>query len=922
MTDGSSDHTDYNLMLYGDAVPVSFENTINPLFNPTVLEDIRLDLQHDTGSTSGASSIRVSDAIRQYKSQSRSPHNKVSKPYLKRLRFKQFCDHNYTATQYIVFADDISEVQCDAKGDEINVILKNNTTGNAVGNECKMNVFTQYNLIHNAKEIMRFHSITCSAKVLDNDGNEMLLNHRAQFVDADSFLKCNFVFDTAHGDRLDSNKSYIYVMDGAEEYTTYKLNDYLIVTRDELKHLPDSCQTALVYRVTNISTVSVHDLDLKGVDTNRTMRLNQSNNIFRLSVASPRTVHEYIFRANIEKDQKMEPEDEESSRRLFIHVEGDEQILDYSWEKSARYNPAEGVDVSYSISFGININVYFKMDWDYYSGNEDLVFKMYGQYSAEFNFDVMIANTITIPLPDVIDEIQGSVTLWIGIIPVWVKPYLKTNAELTALLPVEVSAALDCTYSASYQEGYAYSSSNTYTPAYGLIAKDFYLSVSSGIHYDFGTGYTADSCAQANYKYNDGYGQTCEYFAFKRYGGSCHCLSTVWYPAYQRTGWNLYKMGADCDTQTTTCESDLIGCGVVDVQLHNYEDTRCADSCYTSCSMYTCSDCNPWGTQDETTTYFSEQKISETKIISKECRKTYSVKENRENDLCTTLKEDDNIGFDLVIEPIIGAQLYDIVNVYSRIPILNQLRIQPIETNPSVCGLSSSTSMCASDSNTIYVSFKLTSSWSLYLGAVIQVEDAVKAAISALMGNTDTQYTQSIPSGIIDPSHEIAIFTNVNLLSMRLGCLRMIELSTNLNSYLLTRCCGASGTFTTSTTTTSTTQSPTTSAAPDYACNVVELVDPISSDSEIMPINVCMTSDNQTTIESIQFVCDSNGVGQMEVYQNSADCIGTPTSTLDPCNYWSETDPCVATSTCDSIPCTYTAVEQWDGVTQCNGDQV
>eukprot|EP01083_Nonionella_stella_P074020 200566_1 len=922
MTDGSSDHTDYNLMLYGDNVPSTFQNTMNPIFNPTVVEDIRLDLQQHTGS---ASTIGVSDVIRQYKNQR---HNNVRKPYIKRQRFKQFCDHNHTATQYIVFADDNPKVHCDTKEDAINVILKHNTTDHAVDNTCEMNVFTEYNLMHDQKEIMRLHSITCSAKVLDNDGKEMLLNHNAQFVDADTFLKCNFVFDNAHSDRLNPNKSYVYVMDAAEDYTTYKLNEYLIVTRDELKHLPDSCQTALVYRVTDISTVSVHDLDLKGVDANRTMRLNQSNNIFRLSVVSPRTVHEYIFRANIEKDQKMEPEDEESSRRLFIHVEGEEQIDDYSWTKSDTYGLVQGIDISYSVSFGLSLNVHFKMDWDLFSLNEEFEFWISGEYFAQCNFAVLIGKVVSIPLPDLIDVVLNTPVIWVGIIPVWIKPFLKINANVAVLSPVEVNATLDCIYRASYKEGYMYSRKNLYKPAYGLIGTDYYLYDDDGNHfppsYDFGNGYTEESCAQANYNYET---DDCDFFAYNRHDGSCHCISDSWGTPSRTTGWNLYRLGAECDPPETTCETDAAGCALINVwpkyyQLHNYEDQRCDSSCFLlSCSMYTCTKCNTL-VSDVKIPYFSDEKISETKIISKECHKSYSV---ADNDLCTSLKEDDNIGFDLVIEPVIGVKLYEIINVYARVPFLIELRMQPIETNPSVCGLPSSTSMCASDSHTVYVSFRLTASWSLYLGAVIEIEDVFSQAMAALIGNTGTQFVQSIAPGIVDPSHEITIFEKFHLFSMRLGCLRMIDLSTTINSYLLTRCCEGSGASTTSTTTTSTTQSPITSAAPDHACNVVELSDPSSSYSEIIPINVCMTSEDQTIMEmeSVQFVCDSNGAGQMEFYQNSVDCIGTPTSTLDPCDRWLETsDPCVATSTCDSIPCTYTAVEQWDGVTQCNGDQV
>eukprot|EP01083_Nonionella_stella_P164597 545269_1 len=64
-------------MLHGDNVTSAFQNTMNPIFNPT--EDMHLDLQQHT----------VSDVIRQYKDQ----------PYIKRQRFKQFCSHNHTATQ-------------------------------------------------------------------------------------------------------------------------------------------------------------------------------------------------------------------------------------------------------------------------------------------------------------------------------------------------------------------------------------------------------------------------------------------------------------------------------------------------------------------------------------------------------------------------------------------------------------------------------------------------------------------------------------------------------------------------------------------------------------------------------------------------------------------------------------------------------
>eukprot|EP01083_Nonionella_stella_P296157 1006182_1 len=249
-------------------------------------------------------------------------------------------------------------------------------------------------------------------------------------------------------------------------------------------------------------------------------------------------------------------------------------------------------------------------------------------------------------------------------------------------------------------------------------------------------------------------------------------------------------MGAECYKATTTCELDATGCSGLDLnqnyQLDTYETDKCSDGYLVSYSWYTCVGCDPFSSDDTTTTHFSDENIHETKIISKQCSKSYSVNENRDNDLCNTLKTNDDIGFDLVIEPVIGAKLYEIVNVYARIPILNKLRMQPIQTSPSICGFSSSTSMCAFDSDTIYASFRLTTSWSLYFGAVISVENAVSQATNALLNNTNTQYTQYNPSAIVDPSHEVHVFGPYNLISSyRLGCVSMIGLSAPLNSDLL-----------------------------------------------------------------------------------------------------------------------------------------
>eukprot|EP01083_Nonionella_stella_P318769 1166858_1 len=618
----------------------------------------------------------------------------------------------------------------------------------------------------------------------------------------------------------------------------------------------------------------------------------------------------------------MEPEDEESSRRLFIHVEGEEQIDDYSWTKSDTYGLVQGIDISYSVSFGLSLNVHFKMDWDLFSSNEEFEFWISGEYFAQCNFAVLIGKVVSIPLPDLIDVVLNTPVIWVGIIPVWIKPFLKINANVAVLSPVEVNATLDCIYRASYKEGYMYSRKNLYKPAYGLIGTDYYLYDHDGnnfpLLYDFGNGYTEESCAQANYNYET---DDCDFFAYNRHDGSCHCISDSWETPYPTTGWNLYRLGAECDPPETTCKTDAAGCALINVwpkyyQLHNYEDQRCDSACllFFSCSMYTCTKCDTL-VSDVEIPYFSDEKISETKIISKECHKSYSV---ADNDLCTSLKEDDNIGFDLVIEPVIGVKLYEIINVYARVPFLIELRMQPIETNPSVCGLPSSTSMCASDSHTVYVSFRLTASWSLYLGAVIQIEDAFEQAMTALVGDTNTQYAQQIPFDIVDSSHETEMFTDKTLLSgYRLGCVAMIDLSTFVNSLLLTDCCGVPLTSTT------TTDSPVTSATPDSACNVVELVDQTGYYlPAIMPINVCITRDNQSMAESVQFVCDSNGAGQMEFYQNSVDCIGTPTSIEDPCTYWMGADSCVATSICDASPCAYATAEFWEGVSQCNGDQV
>eukprot|EP01083_Nonionella_stella_P176000 614593_1 len=107
------------------------------------------------------------------------------------------------------------------------------------------------------------------------------------------------------------------------------------------------------------------------------------------------------------------------------------------------------------------------------------------------------------------------------------------------------------------------------------------------------------------------------------------------------------------------------------------------------------------------------------------------------------------------------------------------------------------------------------------------------------------------------------------------------------------------------------------------SCNSVEILETATENGQsamAYPIDICVTRDllGHTEVNSGKLVCD-NGVGRLEMYAGSAHCSGTP-SFEDPCHFDWELEQCGSTSVCDSVPCTYAALEYWDEVTECNGE--
>eukprot|EP01083_Nonionella_stella_P069632 185734_1 len=113
----------------------------------------------------------------------------------------------------------------------------------------------------------------------------------------------------------------------------------------------------------------------------------------------------------------------------------------------------------------------------------------------------------------------------------------------------------------------------------------------------------------------------------------------------------------------------------------------------------------------------------------------------------------------------------------------------------------------------------------------------------------------------------------------------------------------------------------------DPTCNSIHVYDAGAPETLQFgyPTDACMASDVQsgTFHESFMFVCNANDEVEVQHFDNF-DCAGTP-SILEPCEWLYdgiEVQDCVYTSHCGLPLCSYHFVENWEGVTQCDGDEV
>eukprot|EP01084_Bolivina_argentea_P055503 101741_1 len=116
------------------------------------------------------------------------------------------------------------------------------------------------------------------------------------------------------------------------------------------------------------------------------------------------------------------------------------------------------------------------------------------------------------------------------------------------------------------------------------------------------------------------------------------------------------------------------------------------------------------------------------------------------------------------------------------------------------------------------------------------------------------------------------------------------------------------------------------------SCSSYELYDasnPTAPRIEIHPTGVCNAADlhSGTWHESILAVCNDND--QVEIHHfNNFDCSGVPSSIKDPCFFeeyelYGEYEECAYESYCHLPLCSsYHSIQMWEGVTQCNGDEV
>eukprot|EP01084_Bolivina_argentea_P173262 300100_1 len=372
-----------------------------------------------------------------------------------------------------------------------------------------------YNLFTGAETMESIYHITCPAHH-DHPSGFIHLTAHNQFIDRDTFIKCNLKYDNnnknenAIGPKLNQHKSYILVDDHLYDDNTFKLNDYLIAdlkTFEQIKHI--GCNEP-IYKI----------IDIKHVKT-----VTDSHKMLKLYVQLPESPMDFILSIDVtghkhpaqnvhkniniietkttelgninttdidelgnrrklpglwgkHKYEELVDASSDAQEKQFINdkdIDGKSKtLIDKTWPLNYNKDWVKDIDIQLvpgfqlvgsgkgSVNFGLDLVVKttfdYKLHWSKILTGKKvksaIKFAVNGMWSLKGNVKFTIDAQLSLK-GTLIPKIGQTIIVPIGVVPFVFKPYFKTEMKID-LTSFYFEFTLDCDYSETISIAYDY----------------------------------------------------------------------------------------------------------------------------------------------------------------------------------------------------------------------------------------------------------------------------------------------------------------------------------------------------------------------------------------------------------------------------------------------------------------------------------
>ena len=644
------------------------------------------------------------------------------------------------------------------------------------------------------KKFENIYDITCPTNIdINNDkiNGDLSLSNHVQWIDSKVIEKCELV-DIENDDitasfEIDEKKSFIQIKNNYnfDKYddNTFKINDYLLIHKNDISLLTEKGCWSHVYKIKNIKII---------------MDNNNNESSLKLFVSLPKSPQEYIMRANVKGNQALfSTNTEQKQRRLFTTLITDltsKELSSNSTSGSISYSKTDGTLAEYVIndpieiifegigtintsliySFYIDVDLDFEFNWDVLGDDVYMYYTLNSDYNFFIDFNLEFEGIIQVLINDLI-KFGRYYFFFLGPVPVVIKPFIDIDLKLTTL-PIEVDAELICNYGSYDKYGYEYDYQSNYSPVYDIIKENTKYSLT--VIKTWTDISSIDECAALNYEY-DNKGAACNYFDYNPTTKICRCAGATFSASTTTdSGTTAYKLDATCDDAYTVDCGYTSSCDFGDTII-----SASTDGCSTGQGKYECISCSDdEGVSSETT---NEESIkTQTPNEYNGCSYNYTVESNG-YDLSECPRSDSNdlFGFDTQVNITIGANLYTIIIVYGKGVLDIPFRINIPEFNDNICN---DVSESCTDSQVMKASFDIAMDLAFYIGVDVDFSQLLNI-VQGMVGETSGIEINGLDFQGTEFETLIGEYTILD--KTNLGCLSFDGILSFLNTYYKGICC-------------------------------------------------------------------------------------------------------------------------------------